>query len=83
MATLVPVCNLLRAMAATESDMPYEVGLIKQGCWEMISMSHPAVLNLDQVLSDIHEGVSLTYSNQSKNLLDWIFPCRVVDVDLI
>ena len=43
-------------MAATESDMPYEVGLIKQGRWEMISKSHPAVLNLDHLFSDNHEG---------------------------
>ena len=39
-------------MAVTESEMPCEVGLIEQGCGEMIFISHPAVLNLDHLLSD-------------------------------
>ena len=43
-------------MATTESYMPCTVGLIEQGCLEIISISHPVVLNLDNLLSDILEG---------------------------
>jgi len=33
-------------MAVTESEIPCEVGLIEQGCGQMIFISHPAVFNL-------------------------------------
>ena len=53
MATLVTACNRINSpppwierMAVTESEIPCEVGLIEQGCGEMIFISHPAVFNL-------------------------------------
>ena len=40
--------------AVTECDTPCELGLTKQGCYEMMYIYHPAVLNLGHLVSDIH-----------------------------
>ena len=40
--------------AVTECDTPCEIGLTKQGCYEMMYIYHPAVLNLGHLVSDIH-----------------------------
>ena len=57
-------------MAVTESEMPCEVGLIEQGCGEMIFMSHPAVLNLDHKLSE--EEVMVRVAGQSSRTEEWV-----------
>ena len=37
--------------AVTECDTPWEIGLTKQGCCEMMYIYHPAVLNLGHLVS--------------------------------
>ena len=58
-------------MATTESYMPSTVGLIEHGCLEMISISHPVVLNLDNLLSDILEGEEGEVMVRVTEQVDW------------
>ena len=55
----------------TESEMPCEVGLIEQGCGEMIFTSHPAVLDLDHLISDPWGGGGESHG-QSSRAEEWV-----------